>query len=148
MNPQSQIQAAQRAEVECLTDLFDAAMDGFEQLTRLQLQAMREFSRNHSQRLFEAMQARDARDWAALPQQALHPDPDGALQYLQEFGRIAGSVQAAMSEALQQGAARLQHHLQEAVEQAGAQAAPGAPGAPGAPKRQPPRARAAAGRAS
>jgi phasin family protein len=142
MNPQSQIQAAQRAEVECLTDLFDAAMDGFEQLTRLQLQAMREFSRNHSRRLFEAMQARDARDWAALPQQALRPDPDGAMQYLQEFGRIAGSVQAAMSEALQQGAARLQRQMQEAAAQAGA------PAAPEAPQRQAPRARGAAARAS
>ena len=144
MNPSSQIQAAQRAEVECFTDLFDAALDGFEQLTRLQLQVMREFSRNTSQRLFDAMQARDARDWASLPQQTLHADPQGATQYLQEFGRIAGAMQTAMSEALQQGAVRLQRHLQEASEQAGADAAAEAATQP----RQAARSRTGARRAS
>ena len=144
MNPKSQIQAAQRAEVECFTDLFDAALEGFEQLTRLQLQTMREFSRNTSQRLFEALEARDAGDWAKLPQQTLRGEPDGATRYLQEFGRIAGAMQAAMSEALQQGAVRWQSHLQEAAETAPAEASP----APAARRAAAAPARAAARRTS
>ncbi len=114
MNPTEHLQAAQRAELECLTGMLDAAIEGFEQLARLQLQAMREASHEASAALNEALQARDVQEWAALPRQALRGDGSQMAQYVQQLGEITGAMQVGFSQALQQAMGRLQQSLQEA----------------------------------
>ncbi len=121
MNPSEHLQAAQRAELECFTGMFDSALAGLDQLTRLHLQAVRELAQNTSQAMRDALQARDPREWAALPQQALRGDGTQAAAYVQQLGEIAGAMQAGFSQALRQSAEHLQQSLQAA-----AQATPGA----------------------
>lgn len=116
MNPTRQarqIQAAQRAQVECFTGMFDAALDGFEQLARLQLQVLREMTQSTSQRMRDTMDARENHGWPSLPQQAVRDDGERLTQYLQQVGRIASAMQAGISQALQQGVGRMQQGLQE-----------------------------------
>ena len=114
MNPTEHLQAAQRAELECLTGMLDTAIAGFEQLAKLQLQAMREVSHDASAALHEALQARDLQEWATLPRQALRGDGSQMTQYLQQLGEITGAMQVGFSQAVQQAMGRLQQSLQEA----------------------------------
>ena len=125
MNPTTHLQAVQRAEIECLTGMLEATFDGFERLSRLQLQQLRDAAQGTSQLLRGALDARDAQEWAGLPQQLMQGDGARAAEYVQKFGEIAGAMQAGISEALQQGVAQLQQSLREAAEQAPSAAADG-----------------------
>lgn len=120
MNPTERLQAAQRAEIECFTSMCDTALEGLDQLTQLHLQALRDFTRNASRTLRDAMDAQGPQQWAELAQPALHGDGADAAQYVQRLGEITGGMQAGFSQALQQGMDRLQ--------QSGADSAPAGDG--------------------
>lgn len=118
MNPTEHLQAAQRAELECLTGMFDAALDGLDQLTRLQLQAMRELAQDSSQAMRTALEVRDPQEWAAWPAQSARGDGARAARYVQQLGEIAGAMQAGFTQALQQGMDSMQRNWKEAAEAA------------------------------
>ena len=122
MNPSEHLQAAQRAELQCLTGMFDVTLDGLDQLSSLQLQALRDLAQHGSRSMREALDAREPQQWAGLPNQALRGDGERAAQYLQRLGEIAGSMQAGFAQALQQGMDDMQRAWKSVAEAAPAQA--------------------------
>lgn len=116
MSPSEHLQAAQRAELECLAGLLETTIDGFDRLSRLQLQNMRDLHRNASEAVRGAVDARDAQQWAALPTQVLRGDGARMAQYMQQMGEIGSAMQAGFAQALQQAASSLQQNLQQATQ--------------------------------
>lgn len=136
MHPNRQLQAVQRAELECLSGMFGAALDGLDRLSRLQLQLMREFAQDGSQALRAALESRDPQEWAAWPGQFARGDGARAARYVQQLGEIAGAMQAGITQALQQGMDNMQRNWQHDSEAAeSAEAPPAARRSRPAPRR-------------
>ncbi|WP_298293066.1 phasin family protein [Thiomonas sp.] len=103
MNPVESLQALQKAEIESVFALSQTLLRGFEQLTRLQLQMMRDGLQQSAQTL--------------QPADAVHSVPavDGArlLGHWQTFAQILAATQAEISQTLGANLRQLQDLAQD-----------------------------------
>lgn len=120
MNPTEQMQALQKAELESAVSMTEKMLSGFEQMTKLNLQVLRESTQDATDALRATLSARDLQD--LMNTQAEHPLQGGgekSMAYVQRLAEIVAGMQAEMAEAMNQNLARLQQAMREAVDTGG-----------------------------
>ena len=130
MNTTERLQAAQRAEFEAMVGVVEKAIEGFEQLALLNLHTLRDATDEAAEGMRRALSARDAQELFADGSPPLQRSGQRAADYAQRVGEIAGSAQAGMVDAVNQGFALMQQLVQDGA--AAAKPAPLAFGADGA----------------
>ena len=126
MNPAESLQALQKAEVESVFALSQALLRGFEQLSKLQLQMMRDALQHSAQTLDASASLRgtEAAPAGALPAAGEkrigdRPNdlPNDWQNDWQNFVRIVADTQAEMSEILTANLRRVQTQVQDSAKQ-------------------------------
>ncbi len=132
MNTTERLQAAQRAEFEAMVGVVEKAIEGFEQLALLNLHTLRDATDEAAEGMRRALSARDAQELFADGSPPLQRSGQRAADYAQRVGEIAGSAQAGMVDAVNQGFALMQQLVQDGAAAAAGTAAKPAPFAFGA----------------
>ncbi|MHB1667425.1 MAG: TIGR01841 family phasin [Thiomonas sp.] len=116
MRTREQIQAVQKAELEFMAGMAEKVMHGFEQVARLNLQMLRDATHDGAEAMRAAASARDVPEWIRVqtgnPAQA---NGQKALAYAQRLAEIAGTTQAELADAMNQGLLRMQQALRETM---------------------------------
>jgi len=118
MHPTEQLQAVQKAELESAFALSQTLLRGFEQMTQLQTQVMRDMAQQAAEAVESALSARDVQ--TLLNTQAHSASQAGgetAMAYVQKLAQIVSATQAEMAETLQSSLTRLQTSLQDSASQ-------------------------------
>lgn len=112
MGATEQVQALQRVELESAFHVGRTVLDGLEQVTRLNLEMLRDSTRDVTQLFEAAFSARDLQE--LMNAQAGHPlrsNGDRAAEYGRRLAEIAAGTQAEMTGALTGGLRRLQEAM-------------------------------------
>ncbi len=112
MGATEQMQALQRVELESAFHVGRTVLDGLEQVTRLNLEMLRDSTRDATQLFEAAFSARDLQE--LMNAQAGHPlrsNGDRAAEYGRRLAEIAAGTQAEMAGALTGGMRRLQETM-------------------------------------
>jgi phasin family protein len=111
-----QLQAAQKMELESLVDLGDKAMTGIEKLIELDLQTLREATRDAAESVRSALSSQDLQELmrkeAEGPMQA---STQKSMAYFQRRAEIVGSFMAEWMNALNQSASRTQQAMRDSM---------------------------------
>lgn len=118
MNPTEQLQSVQKAELESAFALSQALFHGFEQMTQLQLQMMRDMAQRAAEAVETTASARDLQTLLnAQAQSAPQAGGEGMLAYFQKLTQIVSATQAEMAETMNSNLTRVQSQLQEGAKQ-------------------------------
>jgi len=118
MNPTEQLQAIQKAELESAFALSQTLFRGFEQMTQLQMQMMRDMAQHAAQAVESTLSAQDVQTLLSTQaQNAPQAGGEAAMAYVQKLAQIVSATQAEMAETLQSSLNRLQTSLQDSVGQ-------------------------------
>ncbi|MGC8807583.1 MAG: phasin family protein [Thiomonas sp.] len=118
MNPTEQLQAIQKAELESAFALSQTLFRGFEQMTQLQMQVMRDMAQHAAQAVESTLSARDVQTLLSTQaQNAPQAGGEAAMAYVQKLAQIVSATQAEMAETLQSSLNRLQTSLQDSARQ-------------------------------
>ncbi|MBN2692852.1 MAG: phasin family protein [Burkholderiaceae bacterium] len=118
MHPTEQLQAVQKAELESAFALSQTLFRGFEQMTQLQLQMMRDVAQHTAETVETTLSARDLP--TLLQTQAQNPQQVGGeslMAYFQKLAQIVSATQSEMAETMSSSLSRLQTSLQDSVKQ-------------------------------
>ena len=116
MNATEQMQVLQRAELESVFDMGKSMLDGFERLTRLNLEVLRDSTQDATELLRAALSARDLQELMnARAGSPLRGGGDRAADYARRVAEIAAGTQAEVAEAMNQNMLRLQEAMKQAV---------------------------------
>ena len=116
MNATEQMQVLQRAELESVFDMGKSMLDGFERLTRLNLEVLRDSTQDATELLRAALSARDLQDLMnARAGNPLRSGGDRAADYARRLAEIAAGTQAEMAETMNQSMLRLQEAMRQAA---------------------------------
>ena len=121
MNPTEQLQAVQKAELESAFALSQTLFRGFEQMTQLQMQVMRDMAQHAAEAVETTLSARDLQTLLNTQTQSV-PQAGGeaAMAYFQKLAQIVSATQAEMAETMNSSLSRLQTNLQDSAKQGAA----------------------------
>jgi len=121
MQPTEQLQAVQKAELESAFALSQTLFRGFEQMTQLQLQMMRDMAQHAAEAVETTLSARDMQTWLnAQAQSSPQAGGEGMMAYFQKLAQIVSATQTEMAETMNSSLNRLQTSLQDSVKQGAA----------------------------
>jgi phasin family protein len=118
MHPTEQLQAVQKAELESAFALSQTLFRGFEQMTQLQLQMMRDVAQHTAEAVETTLSAGDLP--TLLNAQAQNPPQVGGesmMAYFQKLAQIVSATQSEMAETMNSSLSRLQTSLHDSVKQ-------------------------------
>lgn len=115
-----QMQASQSAEWQSIAEMADKAMDGFEQVTQLNLKAWRDGWQDAADGMRKALDARDMNNLMKLADaSAMQAQAQRATAYMQRLADIGGGMQVEFGKAMNQRVDRMQQTLRESTDQSG-----------------------------
>ncbi|MGC8702957.1 MAG: phasin family protein [Thiomonas sp.] len=118
MNPIEQLQAIQKAELESAFALSQTLFRGFEQMTQLQMQVMRDMAQHAAQAVESTLSAQDVQTLLnTQAQNAPQAGGEAAIAYVQKLAQIVSATQAEMAETMNSSLNRLQNSLQDSAKQ-------------------------------
>lgn len=118
MNPTEQLQALQKAELESAFALSQTLFRGFEQMTQLQMQVMRDMAQHAAEAVETTLSARDLQTLLnTQAQSAPQAGGEAAMAYVQKLAQIVSATQTEMAETMNSSLNRLQNSLQDSAKQ-------------------------------
>lgn len=113
-----QMQAAQSAQLQSITELADKAMDGFEQVTQLNLKAWRDGWQDAADGMRKALDVHDMNNLVKFADaSAMQAQAQRAMAYMQRLADIGGGMQVEFGKAMNQRIERMQQTLRESTDQ-------------------------------
>jgi phasin family protein len=111
-----QLISAQKSQLESLFALTGKAVEGFERVVELNLQALKTAMNETSDAALAALSAKDVQDLSALQQ--TQPTAEKLLSYSQHLYEIASGTQAEFAKALESSTAELHRKVQAVIDTA------------------------------
>ncbi|OYV36384.1 MAG: hypothetical protein B7Z83_06155 [Thiomonas sp. 20-64-5] len=118
MQPTEPLQAVQKAELESVFALSQTLFRGFEQMTQLQLEMMRDMAQHAAEAVETTLSARDLQTLLdAQTQSVPQAGGEGMMAYFQKLAQIVSATQTEMAQTMNSSLSRLQTHLQDSAKQ-------------------------------